>query len=320
MDWVEATGKSVDEATSRAIAHLGIGLEDAEVEILEEPRTGLFGRVKGEARVRARVRPKSPRPKRTRREHGHERREDKGGSKSHRGGGKPREGGPSAQLTDADAAGDAPASARSRSSKSRKRKSPTNSSRPAADGADEQREVQSPVERSRKASPEKKKEGDVANGVSLSEQAEVAKGFLEGLLQSMNLQATVTWREVDDETVELSIDADPPSELGVLVGSRGATLSALQELTRTFVQIKSTGRTDRILVDVARYRERRVAALGRFAEQVAEEVVSSGEERALEPMSSADRKAVHDALASNNLVQTRSEGEDPRRFIVISPA
>lgn len=176
------------------------------------------------------------------------------------------------------------------------------------------------MERSRKASPEKKKEGDVANGVSLSEQAEVAKGFLEGLLQSMNLQATVTWREVDEETVELSIDADPPSELGVLVGSRGATLSALQEITRTFVQIKSTGRTDRILVDVARYRERRVAALGRFAAQVAEEVVRTGEERALEPMSSADRKAVHDALASNTLVQTRSEGEDPQRFIVISPA
>ncbi|MGC8499134.1 MAG: RNA-binding cell elongation regulator Jag/EloR [Acidimicrobiales bacterium] len=318
MDWVEATGKSVDEATSRAIAHLGIGVEDAEIEVLEEPRTGLFGRVKGEARVRARVRPKSPRPKRTRRDH--ERREGKEGSKSHRGGGKPREEGPAAEPTDADAARSTTSSSGPRSSKSRKRQSSSNSSRSAADGVDERRGAQSPMERSRKASPEKKKEGDVANGVSLSEQAEAAKGFLEGLLQSMNLQATVTWREVDDETVELSIDADPPSELGVLVGSRGATLSALQELTRTFVQIKSTGRTDRILVDVARYRERRVAALGRFAQQVAEEVVRTGEERALEPMSAADRKAVHDALATNDLVQTRSEGEDPQRFIVISPA
>ena len=316
MDWVEATGKSVDEATSRAIAHLGVGAEDAEVEILEEPRTGLFGRVKGEARVRARVRPKSPRPKRTRRDHGHERREGKGGSKSHRGGSKPREERQLSESSDTEVA-KAPGS---KSSKSRKRKPSSGTSRPATDGAHELRGEQSPVERSRKASPEKKKEGDVANGVSLSEQAEVAKGFLEGLLQSMNLQATVTWREIDDETVELSIDADPPSELGVLVGSRGATLSALQEITRTFVQIKSTGRTDRILVDVARYRERRVAALGRFAQQVAEDVVRTGEERALEPMSSADRKAVHDALASNSQVQTRSEGEDPRRFIVISPA
>ncbi len=320
MDWVEATGKSVDEATSRAIAHLGIGVEDAEVEVLEEPRTGLFGRVKGEARVRARVLPKSPRPKRTGRDHGRERREGKSGSKSHRGSSKPREERQLDESRGTDDRSSTTSSSGPKSSKPRKRKPSSNSSHSAVDGAEERRGEKSPVERSRKASPEKKKEGDVANGVSLSEQAEVAKGFLEGLLQSMKLQATVTWREVDDETVELSIDADPPSELGVLVGSRGATLSALQELTRTFVQIKSTGRTDRILVDVARYRERRVAALGRFAQQVAEDVVRTGEERALEPMSSADRKAIHDALAANDLVQTRSEGEDPRRFIVISPA
>ena len=91
-------------------------------------------------------------------------------------------------------------------------------------------------------------------------------------------------------------------------------------MTRTVVQAKSPGRTDRILVDVAQYRERRVAALGRFAEKVAAEVVETGEERALEPMSAADRKAVHDALSENAAVATRSEGEEPRRFVVISPA
>jgi spoIIIJ-associated protein len=70
----------------------------------------------------------------------------------------------------------------------------------------------------------------------------------------------------------------------------------LQEVTRTVVQSKSEAKTDRILVDVSQYRERRVAALGRFAVQVATEVAESGEERALEPMSAADRKAIHDAL------------------------
>jgi spoIIIJ-associated protein len=160
----------------------------------------------------------------------------------------------------------------------------------------------------------------MAESISLTEQGRIGKEFLEGLLTAMNLTATVSVVELDEETVEVSINADPPTELGVLVGPRGTTLQALQEVTRTAVQAKSPGRTDRILVDVARYRERRVAALGRFAQQVAGEVRESGEERALEPMSAADRKAVHDALTDLDGVTTRSEGEEPRRFVVVVPA
>jgi spoIIIJ-associated protein len=164
------------------------------------------------------------------------------------------------------------------------------------------------------------KEDTMAEGITLAEQGKIAKEFLEGLLSSMNITAEVTVRELDEETVELAVDATPPTELGVLVGPRGTTLQALQEVTRTVVQSKSPGRTDRILVDVARYRERRVAALGKFARQVAQEVVETGEERALEPMSAADRKAVHDALTDSEQVVTRSEGEEPRRFVVVAPA
>ena len=160
----------------------------------------------------------------------------------------------------------------------------------------------------------------MAEGISLAEQGAIAKEFLEGLLRSMNIAAEVSVRELDEETVELSVDANPPTELGILVGPRGSTLQALAEVTRTVVQSKSPGRTDRILVDVARYRERRVEALGRFANKVSAEVLETGEERALEPMSAADRKAVHDALTEVEGVVTRSEGEDPRRFVVVSPA
>ena len=160
----------------------------------------------------------------------------------------------------------------------------------------------------------------MAEGISLEEQGAIAKEFLTGLLASMKITADVTVKEIDAETVEIAVNATPPTELGVLVGPRGTTLQALQEVTRTVVQAKSPGRTDRILVDVAQYRERRVAALGRFAGQVAQEVVDTGEERALEPMSAADRKAIHDSLTSNDAVVTRSEGEEPRRFVVIAPA
>jgi spoIIIJ-associated protein len=160
----------------------------------------------------------------------------------------------------------------------------------------------------------------MAESISLQDQGIIAKEFMIGLLASMNITADVTTREIDDETIEIAVNANPPTELGVLVGPRGATLQALQEVTRTVVQAKSPGKTDRILVDVAQYRERRVAALGRFAAQVAADVMESGEERALEPMSAADRKAVHDSLTENSSVVTRSEGEEPRRFVVIAPA
>ena len=292
MDWVETTGKSIDEATDRALAHLGVHRDDAEVEILEEPKAGMFGRIRGEARVRARVRPAGPRPKRSRRTGGREDRprtpESRDGHKSNK---APREKAPEGN------------------------KARTPREKPETSRTTPQSKASAP-----RSDKDSSKENSMAEGITLAEQGAIGKGFLEGLLASMNITAEVSVREIDEETVELSVNANPPTELGVLVGPRGTTLQALQEVTRTVVQAKSPARTDRILVDVAQYRERRVAALGRFAQQVAAEVQETGEERALEPMSAADRKAIHDALTDNQTVVTRSEGEEPRRFVVVSPA
>jgi spoIIIJ-associated protein len=285
MEWVETTGKTVDEAMDRALAHLGVHRDDAEVEVLEEPKAGLFGRVRGEARVRARVRPSGPRPKRSRRS---------GGERNDR----PRNNAARTERPRAEKKSEGEPAREKERSTTRTSSNPRN-----------QRSEKSPS-----------KEDSMAEGISLAEQGAIAKEFLVGLLASMDITAEVSIKEIDAETVELSVNAEPATELGVLVGPRGTTLQALQEVTRTVVQSKSPGRTDRILVDVAQYRERRVAALGRFAQQVAVDVVESGEERALEPMSAADRKAVHDALSENESVVTRSEGEDPRRFVVVAPA
>ena len=68
MEWVETTGKTVEEAKDAALDQLGVDEQDAEFEVVEEPKTGLFGRTRGEARVRARVRPTQPRPKVERRD------------------------------------------------------------------------------------------------------------------------------------------------------------------------------------------------------------------------------------------------------------
>jgi spoIIIJ-associated protein len=98
------------------------------------------------------------------------------------------------------------------------------------------------------------------------------------------------------------------------------TLQAVQELTRVAAQRRLGDHDTRLRVDVAGYRERRRVALGAFAEQVAAQVVAEGVAKRLEPMSSADRKIVHDALAEFDGVATRSEGDDPRRCVVIAPA
>jgi spoIIIJ-associated protein len=156
----------------------------------------------------------------------------------------------------------------------------------------------------------------VGEVLSLQEQGESAREFIEGLIDELGLEATVSLREVDSETVEVVVDGQ---ELGILVGRGGATLSALQELARTVVQSRTAGPTERILVDVAGYRAKRAEALQRFTRQVAEEVIASGREQAMEPMLAPDRKVVHDTVGDIEGVGTRSEGEEPRRYVVISP-
>lgn len=153
--------------------------------------------------------------------------------------------------------------------------------------------------------------------VPLTEQADTGREFLAGLLSSFGVQADVEVRTIDDETVELAVTGD---DLGVLIGPGGSTLTAVQEVTRTVVQRQTGGRNGRILVDVGGYRQKRKAALERFTHGVAEQVKASGVAKALEPMHAADRKVVHDTVNTIDGVATTSEGEEPRRRVVINPA
>ena len=129
-------------------------------------------------------------------------------------------------------------------------------------------------------------------------------------------EAAVEMREVDEETVELRVEGP---DLGLLIGPRGTTLNALQDVTRTVVHRKTGGRNGRIVVDVSGYREKRRVALERFVQDVAAEVRKAGTAKALEPMGSSDRKVVHDAVNEIEGVVTRSEGEEPNRRVVIEP-
>jgi spoIIIJ-associated protein len=151
--------------------------------------------------------------------------------------------------------------------------------------------------------------------MSVEEQAVQARTFLEKMVSALGVEATTSCAVLED-AIELSIDGP---ELGFLIGPRGTTLAALQDLTRTAVQRRGEERGTRITVDVSGFRARRAVALAAFAHQVAQEVLASGEPRALEIMSPADRKTVHDALTSVAGVSTSSAGVEPRRYVVISP-
>jgi spoIIIJ-associated protein len=333
VEWVEVAGKTIAEATELALDQLGVAVGDAEVIVVTEPKTGLFGRMRVEARVRARVRPVGARPKRERsRDRG---RSGKGAGQSSGGAGNR----PSAPRNDQKAAANGASTAVTASAgatagvsagtgtgtgTSRSARRRRNRSQAGAGAGSQNGETSVSREASNGATPknsqrnkEPKETVDMAEGMTLEEQGEVGRAFLAGLLTEYGVSASVEMRLLDEETVEVAAVGE---DLGLLVGPRGSTLSALQDLTRAVVQRQCPSRTDRILVDVAGYREKRSAALKRFSTQIAEEVIASGQEKALEAMSPADRKAVHDAVNEIDGVVTRSEGEDPNRYIVIAPA
>jgi spoIIIJ-associated protein len=326
VEWVEVAAKTVDEATESALDQLGVAVGDAEVIVLAEPKAGLFGRTRGEARVRARVRPVGPRPKRERRPRERERSGNrKEGSGNNNRQGAPKTDGRSEDRPEGGAEGGAAANGSGErtgtgtSRSARRRRSRSQSGGGASENSQSRSTTaaQRTGEQSKQRSTEPKETVAMAEGMTLEEQGEVGRAFLAGLLSEYGMEATVETRTIDEETIEVAAKGD---ELGLLVGPRGSTLAALQDVTRAVVQRQCPSRTDRILVDVAGYREKRSAALKRFSTQIAEEVIASGQEKALESMSPADRKAVHDAVNEIDGVVTRSEGEDPNRYIVIAPA
>ncbi len=130
--------------------------------------------------------------------------------------------------------------------------------------------------------------------MTVEEQADAAADFTRGLVDAFGFDADVSTRREDEDTVIVDVTG---GDLGLLVGPKGVTLQAIEELVRTAVQRQTEGHGARIHVDVGGYRAKRRAALEQFAVSIAEEVRDSGEGRALEPMSASDRKAVHDAVA-----------------------
>lgn len=291
MQWVETTGRTVDDAKEAALDQLGIDASEAEFEVLEEAKTGLFGRVRSEARVRARVVPKAPRAKQERRPR------------------KPRatrDGGDKAEAVD-------------------KAAKPEKAAKPAAKRAPAKAKTPATA-----SGPTRSRSGSTSGGgsantregnemsddaVTVDQQADIISEFLEGLLVALDVEGDIQRNKIDDDTIELSVEGN---DLGLLIGPKGQTLTAVHELSRTVLQRRATGRHDgRVRIDIGGYRKRRAEALARFVQAQAAEVLEQGVSRALEPMNAVDRKIVHDTINEIDGISTLSEGVDPDRRVVI---
>lgn len=302
MEWVETTAKTVDDAKNAALDQLGVAADEAEFEVVEEPRQGLFGRTRGEARVRARIMPAQVRQKNERRRKPSRDRSKAKPEKQAKDQGGSNDAAPkAAAAATTDTVENAAPAEKSEQPKNRKGGAPKGGQR-RNNG-------------SRDNNQERKMNDENESPVSPQEVGDAAVAFMDGLVSAFGSTST-SELTVDGTELDVAVSGE---ELGLLVGPGGRTLNAIQDLARVSAQRRLGDHETRLRIDVAGYRVRRSEALTRFAHDVAGQVRDTGEARSLEPMSSADRKVIHDALNDQEGVSSRSEGDDPNRRIVVVP-
>ena len=141
------------------------------------------------------------------------------------------------------------------------------------------------------------------------------KSVVVDIVNLMNMRTRITSWE-DEEEIHVDVWGE---DLGILIGRGGTTLQAMQDLVSIIVR-RNNDETRRIVVDVERYKERKRQKLREYAERMADKALSTRRPVKLEPMTPRERKIVHDALKDIEGVDSKSEGEDPQRSVVINPA
>ncbi|MBJ7281944.1 MAG: Jag N-terminal domain-containing protein [Acidimicrobiia bacterium] len=310
MEWVETTGKTLVEAVDSALTALGVDESDLEYEVLQEPKSGLRGKLgMGSARIRARVKPISrekPNDRRRRRSReeksergeGSDRNRPRSGPKGDKNGkGKTRSNEGSSGAGNESGKESVRDNDRAEGSGEAGRRNRRRGGAGRSSGGDRERTVEK-------------------SSVSVEDQAKIAGEFLEGLVGSFGYSGSAS-SVIENDDITVSIEGEG---LGLLIGPQGVTLVAIEELSRAVLHRACGSGTARLHVDVTGYRAARREALAGFAAQVASRAVETGKEQALDPMNASDRKVVHDALVEFEGVETLSEGDDPRRYVVVRPS
>ncbi len=306
METRQFSGKTADEATDLALETLGVNREDVEIAIVDPGRSGILGfggapalievTLIGEAAAAFEARRRAEEA-----EEAEERQPDsltedrpRPDARGRRRGGRDRRRQPSARERFQPAAS-------STALKEAPGGGPEDDLQPA--------DLPRPREREQPPQREQPTERDV-------EAEELVTEILDYFLSSMGVVATTYIR---DEMVDGAIAFDIEGEdAGLLIGRRGETLQALQFLVHMIVN-RQLGRKAYVVIDVEGYRERRSEMLRTMARRAAGGVVSSGEPASLDPMSPAERRIVHMALADHPQVRTESEGQGASRRVVVFP-
>ncbi len=262
---VETTGPTVKEAVGRALLQLGVEADAVDVEVVAEPRKGLFGGVKP-AVVRVREK-RSP-----------------------------------AAMEEPALTDPAPAPPATGTSQTIGNDDPDPHEEPEVTETDT---AAAAANSDQELSPEERLN-------QLDEEADLAADFVEGLLDRLDLPGDIEI-EITEEQALLNLE-DVGS--GLLIGRRGATLDALQELVRCAVQ-RQTERRSRVRIDVEGYRARHVEKLRDRCREAIAQVRETGEPVRLDPMDAYERKLMHDLVAKTGGVTSSSEGAEPKRRVVI---
>ena len=303
MKYLDMTGKTEEEAISRALAQLGLDRDEVSVEILERAKSGFFGIGASPAKVRvtygleepenepapkaapkpAEKKPEAPKPQAKPVEKAKE---------------KPAEKKPAS-------AEEAPRPEKGERPERKKKKKPADKPQRRDQEAAGEEEINIPL-------PEPEDLGEPCGDDD--EKAAQIRTFLEGLLQHMDAAAQVKVYQPEKGRYKVILEGE---KLGALIGRRGETLDAIQQLTNYSVNRGSDKRV-RIHVDAENYRLKREQSLQHLARKVAAKVVKYKRNVTLEPMNAYERHVIHTALQDVENVTTYSMGTEPNRRVIVA--
>lgn len=194
----------------------------------------------------------------------------------------------------------------------------TKAADPSADMAELETRLEEEVEETQVDAPDQAASAKAAkakDAVSLLEQEQRARKFLEDVFAAMKIEVELQ-RSETEEGILFQLEGE---SLGILIGKHGQTLDALQYLTNLATNRGVAGERLHVQLDIEGYRARREETLTRLAGHLAEKACRIGQEIHLEPMNRHERKIIHMALQDSRKVSTYSAGDEPRRYVVIVP-
>lgn len=292
IKFIDVTGKTEDEAIQSALAQLKMDRDDVSVEILERAKAGFLGIGSAPARVRVSY--------------------DDGKAEEVKPAEKPAAPKPEKKVKPASAPKAVPMYAPEVLQKKEPRAAKEErSGRPARE---ERRERAPRAERAERPAPQPKPIVDLGEECH-DEKSKQIRAFLKGLLEHMDSAAEVKVYESEKGRYKVFLEGE---KLGALIGRRGETLDAIQQLTNYSINRGSEKNRARVQVDAENYREKREQSLERLAEKVAGKVTKYRRNVTLEPMNAYERHVIHTALQDTPSVTTFSIGTEPNRRVVVS--